>query len=66
MHASMIITQPHGLAMETSSSVMFFLSVESTKRMEVHNFQIMEDYSKQMIITACFLRDSCSGWHRSK
>ena len=65
MHASMITPQPRGLAMETSSSVMFFLSVESTKKMEVHNFQ-SRSWFKQIRIIACFLRDSCSGWHGSK
>merc|ERR1719351_416475 len=54
MHASMIIPQPRGLAMETSSSVMFFLSVESIKRMERLVFWLAQEQMITIMVTQRF------------
>merc|ERR1712117_277874 len=54
MHASMITPQPRGLAMETSSSVMFFLSVESTKKMERLVFWLAPEQMITIMVTQRF------------
>merc|ERR1712117_802701 len=54
MHASMITPQLPGLAMEISSSDMFFLYVESTKKMERLVFWLAQEQMTTIMVTQRF------------